>query len=116
MVYTHISHGLFCSPAGDDPVAVGRPAPGAARVLRVPSRTCQVGEQALRESGLGNPDLRGVAVKVAGGGIGACGERERRRKRLGLHVVGVRRERGPEVGIDLGGDGERRSAGSADRR
>ena len=28
MVYTHISHGLFCSPAGDGPVAVGRPAPG----------------------------------------------------------------------------------------
>ena len=25
MVYTHISHGLFCSPAGDGPVAVGRP-------------------------------------------------------------------------------------------
>ena len=60
----------------------------------------------MRGSGLGNPDLRGVAVKVAGGGIGACGERERRRKRLGLHVVGVRRERGPEVGIDLGGDGD----------
>ena len=25
MVYAHISHGLFCSPAGDGPVAVGRP-------------------------------------------------------------------------------------------
>ena len=70
------------------------------------SRTCQAGEQALRGSGLGNLDLRGVAVKVARDGIGACGERERRCKRLGLHVVGVRRERVPEVGIDLGGDGD----------
>ena len=38
MIYTHISHGLFCSPAGDGPVVVGRPAPGAARILRVPGR------------------------------------------------------------------------------
>ena len=38
MVYAHISHGLLDSPAEDGPVAVGRPAPGAARVLRVPGR------------------------------------------------------------------------------
>ena len=38
MVYTHINHVLLDSPAGEGPVAVGRPAPGAARVLSAPGR------------------------------------------------------------------------------
>ena len=36
MVYTHGSHVLLDSPAGNGPVAVGRPASGAARILRAP--------------------------------------------------------------------------------
>ena len=48
MVYAHISHGLLDSPAGNGPVVVGRPAPGAARVLRAPGR-----QEAWGTSGVG---------------------------------------------------------------
>ena len=48
MVYAHISHGLLDSPAGDGPVAVGRPAPGTVRILRVAGR-----QEAWGTSGVG---------------------------------------------------------------
>ena len=52
MVYAHISHGLLDSPAGEGPVAVGRPAPGRQEVGDIGRRAFvadEVADEAARK-------------------------------------------------------------------
>ena len=52
MVYTHISHGLLDSPAGNGPVAVGRPALGCQEVGDIGRRAFvadEVADEAARK-------------------------------------------------------------------